>query len=61
MMELREDQETEIRELLMGRKVIKVSNDTLSLDDGTTLVIEGNDGCGFESHLPLHINIIEKE
>ncbi len=46
MIKLREDQETEIRELLIGRKVTKVSDDTLTLDDGTKLVIEGNEGCG---------------
>lgn len=44
--EIREHDEDAIRNLLMGRKVTKVSEDSLILDDGRVLVIEGNEGCG---------------
>lgn len=38
----------EIRELLLYRKVVKVddSTNTLTLDNGTELTFEGNEGCG---------------
>lgn len=36
----------EVTNLLVGRKVSKVSDDTLLLDDGTLLRLEGNEGCG---------------
>lgn len=40
--------ENEIRELLLYRKVVKVDNNTntLTLDNGTELTFEGNEGCG---------------
>lgn len=44
-----QEDEKEISELLVGRKVTKVSNNTLLLDDGTELEVQGNDGgcsCG---------------
>lgn len=46
MTTLNETNENEIRELLVGRKVTKVADDRLELDDGTVLHLEGNDGCG---------------
>lgn len=33
-----------IRELLLGHKVVKVDDDTLRLDNGTTLRLKGNEG-----------------
>lgn len=33
-----------IADLLVGRRVVKVSDDTLQLDDGRTLTFVGNDG-----------------
>lgn len=39
------DQDHEaVTNLLLGRKVVKVDDKTLSLDNGTTLTLEGNDG-----------------
>ena len=38
--------EKEIKELLIGRKIKKVDESTLLLDNGTVLEIYGNDGCG---------------
>ncbi len=35
-----------IRQALLGRTVTKVSDDVLQLDDGTTLTIVPNEGCG---------------
>lgn len=46
MTTLDENDEAAITELLMGRKVTKVNEDTLLLDDGTLLRLFGNDGCG---------------
>lgn len=44
---LYEYEKEKITELLTGRKVIKVSDDTLRLDNGTVLKLAGNDGgCG---------------
>lgn len=46
-MKLTQGDEGEIRALLVGRSIVKVTgSDTLHLDDGTTLKIEGNSGCG---------------
>lgn len=44
--QLTESNEEEIRSLLLYRKVVKVSDDTLALDNGTVLKFEGNWGCG---------------
>jgi hypothetical protein len=38
-------EEEKIKELLMFRKIIKVENDTLFLDNGTKLEIIPNEGC----------------
>lgn len=47
---LRHHQEDEIRELLMGHSVTKLSDDNLVLDNGVTLQLVGNDGgCGCNS------------
>lgn len=35
-----------IRALLLGRKVEKIADDHLRLDDGTVMRIDGNEGCG---------------
>ena len=42
---LTEDNPTEISNLLLGRTVTKVSDDTLILDDGRILKLAGNEGC----------------
>ena len=39
-------EEKRIKELLLYRKIIKVENDTLYLDNGTELEICPNQGCG---------------
>jgi hypothetical protein len=41
---LNQDNEQEITELLMGRKVVKVDDEHLLLDDGTTIKAIGHDG-----------------
>lgn len=46
MIELTQDDQTEIRALLIGRTVTKVDDEHLVLDDGTRLMIGGNEGCG---------------
>jgi hypothetical protein len=43
---LDESDESEIRALLLGRTVTKVDGDSLLLDDGTTMTIHPNEGCG---------------
>lgn len=40
------DNEAEIKELLMYRKIIKVDEDTLYLDNGVELKVLPNEGCG---------------
>ena len=44
--ELDQDDEDQIRELLIGHAITKVSGYTMELDDGTILEIEPNEGCG---------------
>ena len=44
--ELYFDEEQEIRELLMYRKIVKVDDDTLYLDNGVELQVLPNEGCG---------------
>ncbi len=44
--ELYYDNEAEIKELLMYRKIIKVDEDTLYLDNGVELKVLPNEGCG---------------
>lgn len=43
---IQHDEEDEIRNLLLWHSVTKVSEDTLTLDDGRTLKIQPNWGCG---------------
>jgi hypothetical protein len=43
---IEESEAERINALLVGRTVTKVGDDTLSLDDGTVLKIEANEGCG---------------
>lgn len=40
------DDDYEISQILVGRKIISYVDDTLTLDNGTTLYIQPNDGCG---------------
>lgn len=40
------EDENEIKELLMFRKIVEVKGDTLILDDGTELIVHANGGCG---------------
>jgi hypothetical protein len=42
--EFDQDDAEEIAQLLVGRRVEKVSEDTLLLDDGTILEVQGNEG-----------------
>ena len=44
--ELEHYEEERIRDLLLYRKIVKVENDTLYLDNGTELEICPNEGCG---------------
>lgn len=44
--ELDQYDEDQIRELLIGHSITKVSDYTMKLDDGTILEIEPNEGCG---------------
>lgn len=46
MKELYYSNENEIKDLLMFRKVIKVENSTLFLDNGVELEVVANSGCG---------------
>jgi len=39
-----ENDQQGIADLLIGHKVVKVADDKLMLDDGTTLVLAGNEG-----------------
>lgn len=41
-----EKEQQELRERLLWRTVAKVGEDSLVLDDGTVLKLEGNSGCG---------------
>lgn len=43
---IKEDEEDKIKELLLFRKIIKVDEDCLYLDNGVTLHIVANEGCG---------------
>ena len=45
-MELDYEDEALIKSLLMGRRVTKVNDTTLELDNGRILKIRGNEGCG---------------
>ena len=44
--ELYYNQENEIEDLLLYRKIVNVENNTLYLDNGVELVVCPNDGCG---------------
>jgi len=39
-------EEEKIRALLVGRQIVKVSHDAMTLDNGTQIVVEPNAGCG---------------
>jgi hypothetical protein len=41
----REKDRSAIGDLLIGRRVVGVADETLTLDDGTVLVFAGNEGC----------------
>lgn len=40
------EEESRIRDLLIGRRVVEVSGEQCKLDDGTVLCIVPNEGCG---------------
>lgn len=40
------DEEERIKALLLGRRVVSAENGTLTLDNGTTLDVLPNEGCG---------------
>ncbi len=40
------DEEQAIRGLLLGRRIVEVEGDYMLLDNGTTVLLDGNDGCG---------------
>ena len=42
---LTECDEEGLKDLLVGHKITQVVDDTLTLDDGTSLYFEGNEGC----------------
>jgi hypothetical protein len=44
--EVEHDDEDRIKELLVGRRIVATEKDTLILDDGRRLIVEGNYGCG---------------
>ena len=46
MRELYYNQENEIRDLLLYRKIVKAENNTLYLDNGIELEVCPNEGCG---------------
>jgi hypothetical protein len=41
-----EDAATKIKDLLIGRRVAKVADNQIQLDDGRVLEFSGNEGCG---------------
>jgi len=43
---LDQDDHKDIRELLLGRKVAKIADDHMELDNGTVVKIVANEGCG---------------
>lgn len=45
MEEYEQFEKDDIKELLLGHKVIKVADDVLQLDNGTRLRFVGNEGC----------------
>lgn len=57
-----EDEKDSIRELLIGRKVAKVSSNTLQLDDGTRLYLVGHEGgccCGSGDYELTELNGVD--
>ena len=40
------DDHQDIRNLLLGRKIVDVDGDYMLLDNGTTVLLESNGGCG---------------
>lgn len=60
--QLDESDEEEIAKLLVGRRVEKVSKDTLLLDDGTILEVRGNEGgcsCGAGDYDLIELNSVD--
>ena len=43
---LTECDEEGLKDLLVGHKITQIVGATLTLDDGTSLYFEGNEGCG---------------
>ena len=43
---LNENSEKDIEELLIGRKIVEIKNDSFILDNGMVLQVKPNDGCG---------------
>lgn len=57
-----QDDEAQIAELLVGRRVEKVSENTLLLDDGTVLEVQGNEGgcsCGAGDYELTELNSVD--
>lgn len=62
MKRLNEKDHDAVTELLVGRRVTKVSDDTLLLDDGTMLKLAGNDGgcsCGAGDYELTELNGVD--
>lgn len=60
--ELDQSDEKELSDVLVGRKVEKVSDGTLLLDDGTVLEVRGNDGgcsCGAGDYNLVELNGVD--
>ena len=54
-----QDDERDIKDLLLGRRVVKVSDESLLLDDGTSLKLRGNVGgccCGAGDYYLTELN-----
>ncbi len=54
-----QDDERDIKDLLLGRRVVKVSDESLMLDNGITLTLQGNVGgccCGAGDYTLTKLN-----
>jgi len=40
------DEHQNIRDLLLGRKIVKAEGEYMVLDNGTTVLLDSNEGCG---------------
>lgn len=59
-MVLCQDDEMEIAKLLLGRRIISVTDDELALDNGTVISVEPNEGCGGCASGNFGIELLER-